>query len=345
MLFDFGLKRFPPLATILELASKTEDPVKQRKAFGYFLENFDTRYSSSYDPNQVAHLAFIPSLRQDGTAFLARPGEVSPIVESQNISYLMPYCQVFTNPECGFLGFALVEPSLRDAATNKLGVPRDPPATLLMSILVDRPPNEPSAARQMFEYLTTRIGDFAPHHFQNLRVMKIVPAHPPTARSATKEKQAADKWVLCKPGECFFRSDTGRSSDVHSKLFTFVDFGGKANMFLKACGVKDEPNVHEIAEMMVRDPKHFLELAGGPQGYLGELRQVAAQYNFDQKLLAQMRMTPFLLGSRRTPKAINNPKTPQLVDVGDAEEEDYEVVFDLLRPNQVRTLVHSMLIA
>lgn len=210
-----------------------------------------------------------------------------------------------------------------------------------MSILTDKPPNEPNAARQMFEYLTTRIADFPPQSFQNLRSMKIVPAVPPAARSTTKEKQAGDKWVLCKPGECFFRSDRGgSSSDVHSKLFTFVDFGGKANVFLKACGVKDEPNVHEIAEMMVRDPKQFLELAGGPQGYLDELRQVAAQYNFDPRLLAQMRTTPFLIGSRRTPKAVKDTKGSQLVDVGDGEEEDYEVVFDLLRPSQVRGLIN-----
>ncbi|KAG9042649.1 hypothetical protein FS837_010600 [Tulasnella sp. UAMH 9824] len=315
MLFEFGLRKFPPLEVILQLAS---NPATQRNAFGYLLENFDSLYSCTYDPDQVAHLAFIPSIESDGTAFLARPGEV------------------FTNPECGSFGFALVETSLRNASAEKLGVLKDPSATFLVSTLIDKPPNDPTTARKLFEYLTTRIADFTPEAFGDLRLMKIVPAVPKAARLDVKEKHADKTWVLYKPGECFIRSDAGGSSvDLYSKLFTFVDFGGKANVFLKACGVKDKPNVHEIAEMMIRDPQRFLELAGGPQEYLDELRQVAAQQYFDPTLFAKMRTTPFLLGSRRTPKAVKDTRATNSVDVNEEEEEDYEVVFDLLCPNQI----------
>lgn len=74
MLFELGLRKFPPLAVILQLAS---NPATQQKAFGYLLENFDSLYSCTYDLEQVAHLAFIPSIKPDGAVFLARPREVS----------------------------------------------------------------------------------------------------------------------------------------------------------------------------------------------------------------------------------------------------------------------------
>lgn len=82
ILFRLGLKKFPPLTTILELASKAEDPVRQRKAFEYFIKNFDRFYSGDYTLDKVAHLAFIPSLTPDGTAVLATPREVSLLFSS-----------------------------------------------------------------------------------------------------------------------------------------------------------------------------------------------------------------------------------------------------------------------
>lgn len=85
MLFEFGLRKFPPLAVILQLAS---NPATQRKALEYLLENFDSLYSGDYDPDQVAHLAFIPSIKPDGTAFLARPGEVSLMARFWNAQCL-----------------------------------------------------------------------------------------------------------------------------------------------------------------------------------------------------------------------------------------------------------------
>ncbi|KAG8891638.1 hypothetical protein FRC00_013347, partial [Tulasnella sp. 408] len=171
MLFEFGLRKSPPLAVILQLAS---NPATQRKAFEYLLENFDSLYSGDYEPDKVAHLAFIPSIKPDGTAFLARPGEV------------------FTNPECGSCGFSLVEPSLRDASIDKLGVLKEPSATLLMSALADKPPSDPAAARELFEYLTTRIADFTPKASGHLKLMKVVPAVPPAARSDVKGKQTGE---------------------------------------------------------------------------------------------------------------------------------------------------------
>ena len=63
------------------------------------------------------------------------------------------------------------------------------------------------------------------------------------------------------PIQCYFKGES--KAQFHSKLFTFVDFGLKANTFLSACGVKHEPSVEEIAKILLDNPRQFYELAEG----------------------------------------------------------------------------------
>lgn len=181
---------------------------------------------------------------------------------SAQLMVLITALQVFLNPECALLGFSLVEPSLRADALAKLQIAKDPPTNLIMPILAQRPPVDDALAQQWFEYLTSRIADITAEQFARLRGMVIVPATSTSALSAS----APPKRAMYKPGECFFRNERTSSTVVHSNLFTFVDFGSKANVFLRACGVKNEPSVPEIAAILLQDPKRFLELAGGPRG-------------------------------------------------------------------------------
>jgi hypothetical protein len=62
------------------------------------------------------------------------------------------------------------------------------------------------------------------------------------------------------PIQCY--SGTG-GSELHSKLFAFVDFGARANLFLGACGTKEEPSVEDIAQILVADPPRIYKLANG----------------------------------------------------------------------------------
>jgi Protein of unknown function (DUF3684) len=71
---------------------------------------------------------------------------------------------------------------------------------------------------------------------------------------------------MVKPGECYFKKDDPETN-FHSKLFTFVDFGSRANNFLAACGVRNAPTTEEVAKMLVADPNGFYALAGGPERY------------------------------------------------------------------------------
>ena len=63
-----------------------------------------------------------------------------------------------------------------------------------------------------------------------------------------------------KPTQCY--SGTG-ASELHSKLFAFVDFGARANVFLGACGTKQEPSVDDIAQILAAEPRRIYKLADG----------------------------------------------------------------------------------
>jgi hypothetical protein len=63
------------------------------------------------------------------------------------------------------------------------------------------------------------------------------------------------------PSQCYFKGES--SGQFHSKLFVFVDFGASGNSFLKACGTKGEPSVEEIAQILLKDPRGFFQLAEG----------------------------------------------------------------------------------
>lgn len=66
---------------------------------------------------------------------------------------------------------------------------------------------------------------------------------------------------LLPPNQCYFAGDS--KAQFHSKLFSFVDFGSRANTFLTACGTKHEPSVEEITRILLDNPHQFYELADG----------------------------------------------------------------------------------
>jgi len=70
---------------------------------------------------------------------------------------------------------------------------------------------------------------------------------------------------MVKPSEVYFGQKES-SNNFHSQLFTFVDFGPKANTFLRAVGVKDEPTIQEICQMLLRNPKVFFDTVGSAEG-------------------------------------------------------------------------------
>lgn len=106
---------------------------------------------------------------------------------------------------------------------------------------------------------------------------------------------------MFKPSQVYFVS--GDSEDnLYSSAFTFIDFGLKANMFLRYCGVKSEPSVKDITLLLMKDSQGMLRQAGSSERYLEQLRLIAANWNrLDNQTRSAMKAAPFLLASQRIP--------------------------------------------
>jgi hypothetical protein len=164
-----------------------------------------------------------------------------------------------------------VDPQLLDGAAAKLKLKNHPPASELVTLLERSPPGDEAIARQWFEVLSGRVPgrvlhlypfeavlpfqffvDFSSAELRKLSETPFVPV-----------KSIGDKSIIrrLQPIQCYF-SGTG-GSELHSKLFAFVDFGARANVFLGTCGTKQEPSVEEIAQILLADPRRIYQLANG----------------------------------------------------------------------------------
>lgn len=151
------------------------------------------------------------------------------------------------------------------------------------------------------------------------------------------------EWV--RPAECYFarQSTQGQASVIEGErgvmeaLFLFIDFGTKANVFLRACGVRDEPSPLDIARMMAKDPIKVLESAGGKEEvYLGLLRILAvneAQIFRDSSLRLALSKSRCLLAYRRKRSSESQDHTAlgkeEEEEVMEAEDEEGETEWEL----------------
>jgi hypothetical protein len=65
---------------------------------------------------------------------------------------------------------------------------------------------------------------------------------------------------MLQPRRCFLGK---QRSELHSKLFAFVNFGTRANKFLSCCFIGEEPSAEDIAQVLLADPWRVYELANG----------------------------------------------------------------------------------
>ncbi|KAI0267320.1 hypothetical protein BC834DRAFT_981543 [Gloeopeniophorella convolvens] len=296
-LFSMGLRRAPPLADLLRIASSNNTTV-QKKALDFFLDNYTSKYSD-YDPVNFHDVAFVPALR-GSEKVLARPLEV------------------YSSPDWAALGFAVVDPQLREGSAIKLKLSGHPPTARLVTLLERSPPENEGVARQWFEVLSGRVPEFTPAELRKLSETPFVPT-----------RSMGDKSVLRRlpPKQCYFSGVGG--AELHSKFFVFVDFGARANAFLAACGTKQEPSVEEIAQILLTDPRQFYEHANGRESYLFELRNLAVNRRLlTQGTIIRMKRSNILLGSRRVKKSGGKASS-------EGDEEDWDYQDDLLQPNRV----------
>jgi Protein of unknown function (DUF3684) len=163
--------------------------------------------------------------------------------------------------------------------------------------------------------------------------MNIVPV---PATMDPSERQNALHW--CSPRQCYFG---GRSTpNFYLKIFAYIDFGHHANIFLRACGVKDEPSAEDIAMRLTDDPQNFYEKGETVErqghcrivsnvltmsfSFLNELRNIAVNERFVSRVtLNTMKGRPVLLGSQPKPDKAEN------------DLDDLELQYALKRPDEI----------
>ncbi|KAF9280093.1 hypothetical protein BGZ68_007509 [Mortierella alpina] len=262
LLLELGLLTHPSLEVLLALASAPTEKSIQAKALAYLLENFKTLYSLQYSPSKTK-VAFLPTT----TDAMETPEGV------------------FSNPACGIMGFPVLREDLRIHGAM-LGIRENPLPVRLLERLTQTPPPTKDKARQVFEFLGKFQGDFSHHHWSTLRSLKFIPLDDSGSNFA-------------EPQRCYFDK---KDSAFHPDLLTTVDFGRAANLFLKSCGVKEEPTPVELTQLVVRAPQDFLNRNGGVENYKSILRQIASHMHVirtQKALLNEMMRSPFLLGEKR----------------------------------------------
>ena len=80
------------------------------------------------------------------------------------------------------------------------------------------------------QYMSTRLGQSSPSSVERLQNVAFIPV------------KSSAGITLARPTDVYFLPNDG-SDSPYKMAFTFVDFGDKANLFLRYCGVKAEPSV------------------------------------------------------------------------------------------------------
>ncbi|KAI6144665.1 hypothetical protein BKA82DRAFT_15653 [Pisolithus tinctorius] len=265
LLYRLGLNHFPTLPTIVELCSSGDVGI-QETAFEYLCSELHRHYRD-YKPERFRDVDFIPA-------------------ESNGSTCLKKFGEVYSGTQWKALGFFVVQGRYMRAPLHELGVTRHPPTSKLLDLLEKTPPPDEETARHWFEVLFGHMANFLPSDFKKLSGLPIVPTG---SLSALK---------FLPPTKCYL--DQGTKPKFYAQLFTFVNFGPEANHFLSACYSNNKVSIQDVAEVLTENPERFLQLAGGYDGFLAELRKLAYQsQDISNDTLHKMSHRPTLLGVRR----------------------------------------------
>lgn len=270
LLFELGLKRYPPVDVLLRLCGG-EDPVLRERALKYFLTNFRSYgYGATYSSSKVP-CAFVPT-------------ESGKLREPDS---------VFTNPTVAAFGFEVLRRDLLGASASLLGVQPFPPPETLLSLIVRSPPQSYAVAVAQFAVL----GQVVTSPSKSVASENIIPVI------------RDDKLIRhTSPNKAFFRTVTTES--WFAQVFDVVDFGPHANAFLRLVGVRDKPTTSQLTGMLVRDPEQVLTLCASEERYRDLLAQVARdvdEVKRDGHLFNTMRSARVLLAIRYKRDDSGNP--------------------------------------
>ncbi|GBB83155.1 hypothetical protein RclHR1_00010037 [Rhizophagus clarus] len=291
-IIGLGLQEHPTLMKILELAAYHQSRKIRGKALRYFINNFEEKYSEDYDPQ--VNIAFLPCSNRDT---YAKPSEC------------------YINSECTVMKFYAINQDLR-LKVERFGVRQHPSREELLKRLIEEPPQNENKAKAIFEYLASRQTDFTEDDLNSLINLNFIP---------TKKNSRSKTTTLTCPRNCFFTVQ----EDLKNFL-SCIDFGSKANRFLRICGVKDEPTSTELAELLVRSSREVYNSLGDLEKYLNILRTIAFNFRTINKssLIAEMKKSRILIGVKKNNNGASSLALGKEIFLNDNSA--YQQVFDPL---------------
>jgi len=103
-----------------------------------------------------------------------------------------------------------------------------------------------------------------------------------------------------------------------NKFFSTIDFGEKANQFLKLCGIKNEPSSLKLAELLVKSSNEFWDsIEKDHKKYLEILQKIAIFFNSikEPSLIVKMKRASILLAVRKKYSNSNSEKINSFKEV------------------------------
>ncbi len=306
-LLKLGVMADPPLDSVMcfmEAECNKEGGVRNEKvyeaALTYLTQRLGPNGLYENDFSRYRSTKFLPCIRQN-----LETGDV--IMEMQSPS------SCYYNPSALIMGFSTLDPQLDTvhvAARTKCN--KDPSCPVLIKRLVqlvdiskakvdhfEKYGGRNDGERQklvekiltlfdaVFSYLATRTSEFETRDLSALAKKPFIPC----------EIRGQVEFYL--PSQIFFRKEVpfsgATSEDDHDDVITQSLFMHiKFNAFLALVGVKAEPSLQEIFDLMVKRPDEVLDSLG-EEMYKAVLRRVASDPPFKQ-VTANIRSSPFLLG-------------------------------------------------
>ncbi|CAJ0904717.1 4399_t:CDS:10 [Entrophospora sp. SA101] len=165
----------------------------------------------------------------------------------------------YTNPECEIMKFNILNKELLPNA-DEFGVKKDPcRLQILVKLREERPENE-EKAKLIFDYLSSF--HFIHSDWAELQKIPFIPIRDKVYRHSLKHVT---------PLDCFFNGSYDH--------FNYINFGEKANMFLRNCGVKNEPSPTDLAEFLIKYSHEFLKsLDGNVDKYIDTLHKISFSF-------------------------------------------------------------------
>ncbi|KAL8855220.1 MAG: hypothetical protein Q9221_000126 [Calogaya cf. arnoldii] len=272
LLAILGLRDAPSyidLVNIIATAGQSANSSLREFALKYLIENSQ---SKGYNTAPIASVK-IPFL---------------PVQGSEGKLSVPANC--FTNERAAVLGFELLRPDLHKYAVL-LGAQADPPIDRCIQRLTKKPPRTKRQAREMFGYMTSRIGVITNQHVEVLGSANIVPVT--NIKNDAVEDEVTVRHL---PPRLCFLGDGGQLAG----MCDFVEFGKEAEMFLLRCGSKHEPSIPDLAFLLTQQPARLLNKLG-IDSYLEVLIKLAHDWDSlkkDRILVEKMHQAPILLATQ-----------------------------------------------